>query len=468
LNATKPCDDRLEAVVALVMGELDAAADAELNEHLARCAACRRYRDELAEEEKTVRSGFEALARSLAPLEPTTVDQRHDQPESCTDVSNHHYFERVRKMIVAHKRLSLAAVAAMMGFLLLWGTLVAKPASAMEKMAETIRRAKSLKVTMSTECKFVREPGKPPVTATIAQTMYWLAPGSFRMDVKGGEFTAGMNHTDVFSAGSPGIHIEHDSKKFQHMPARRGPVPPFLMLDKLGTFSGKADRDLGAKEINGRKAWGFEIDGKKIDSDSFPGPVEIWLDTQSNLPVLLSYEMKSPAGPAMMLKMEDFHWNIELDRKLFSVEPPAGYTEEKRSEAEFPKTEKVVQEITLALRTYAELCGGRYPNVTRMFAEPVRDEMYKAAGIAYPGTPEQMLHDKQYRRVFDAGQGFAVFNRVFRYNPDVAYYGKTVGPNDKDKVLLRWKLDDGRYQVIFGDLRNEIVTAERLRDLEGK
>ena len=47
-------------------------------------------------------------------------------------------------------------------------------------------------------------------------------------------------------------------------------------------------------------------------------------------------------------------------------------------------------------------------------------------------------------------------------------YGNTVGPKDKGKVLLRWKLDDGRYEVIFGDLRAETVTAERLLALEGK
>jgi hypothetical protein len=58
--------------------------------------------------------------------------------------------------------------------------------------------------------------------------------------------------------------------------------------------------------------------------------------------------------------------------------------------------------------------------------------------------------------------------RIRTYNPDAAYYGKTVGPSDKDKVLFRWKLDDGRYQVIFGDLRAETVTAERLHELEGK
>jgi hypothetical protein len=57
---------------------------------------------------------------------------------------------------------------------------------------------------------------------------------------------------------------------------------------------------------------------------------------------------------------------------------------------------------------------------------------------------------------------------ILTKNPDAAYYGKTVGPKDKDKVLMRWKLDDGRYQVIFGDLRAEKATAERLRALEGK
>ena len=61
-----------------------------------------------------------------------------------------------------------------------------------------------------------------------------------------------------------------------------------------------------------------------------------------------------------------------------------------------------------------------------------------------------------------------MFNRILMYNPDAAYHGKTVGPSDKNKVLLRWKLDDGRYEIIFGDLSAETVTADRLRALEGK
>jgi len=49
-----------------------------------------------------------------------------------------------------------------------------------------------------------------------------------------------------------------------------------------------------------------------------------------------------------------------------------------------------------------------------------------------------------------------------------AYYGKTVNPADKDKVLFRWRLDSGEYRVIFGDLRHETVALARLKELEAK
>jgi hypothetical protein len=47
-----------------------------------------------------------------------------------------------------------------------------------------------------------------------------------------------------------------------------------------------------------------------------------------------------------------------------------------------------------------------------------------------------------------------------------AYYGQMVGPDDINKVLMRWKLDDGQFRVIFGDLHVETVTPEKLAGLE--
>ena len=49
---------------------------------------------------------------------------------------------------------------------------------------------------------------------------------------------------------------------------------------------------------------------------------------------------------------------------------------------------------------------------------------------------------------------------------DPAYYGKTVTPADTDQVLMRWKVSDTEYRVIFGSLHAETVTADVLAELE--
>ncbi len=49
---------------------------------------------------------------------------------------------------------------------------------------------------------------------------------------------------------------------------------------------------------------------------------------------------------------------------------------------------------------------------------------------------------------------------------DPAYYGNIVTPQDAHKVLMRWKLSDSEYRVIYGDLRAETITPEKLVELE--
>jgi hypothetical protein len=39
-------------------------------------------------------------------------------------------------------------------------------------------------------------------------------------------------------------------------------------------------------------------------------------------------------------------------------------------------------------------------------------------------------------------------------------------PKDADKVLMRWKVSDSEYRVIYGDLHAETVTPEKLAELE--
>jgi hypothetical protein len=49
---------------------------------------------------------------------------------------------------------------------------------------------------------------------------------------------------------------------------------------------------------------------------------------------------------------------------------------------------------------------------------------------------------------------------------DPAYYGKDVTAGDANAVLMNWKISDGTYRVIYGDLSAENVTAEKLKQME--
>ena len=46
------------------------------------------------------------------------------------------------------------------------------------------------------------------------------------------------------------------------------------------------------------------------------------------------------------------------------------------------------------------------------------------------------------------------------------YYGESVGPDDADKVLLKWKVSEDHHRVIFGDLTAEDLTTEQWNEFE--
>ena len=58
--------------------------------------------------------------------------------------------------------------------------------------------------------------------------------------------------------------------------------------------------------------------------------------------------------------------------------------------------------------------------------------------------------------------GRAKYEDLAHQGKQVCYYGDSIDPKDSNAVLLQWKLDDGRYRVIFADWRTEVVSAEEL------
>ena len=59
-----------------------------------------------------------------------------------------------------------------------------------------------------------------------------------------------------------------------------------------------------------------------------------------------------------------------------------------------------------------------------------------------------------------------LYGKLFKEDKDVAYHGKVVTADNPDLPLLRWKVSDDDYRVVFGDLRIENISVAELADLE--
>ena len=51
---------------------------------------------------------------------------------------------------------------------------------------------------------------------------------------------------------------------------------------------------------------------------------------------------------------------------------------------------------------------------------------------------------------------------------EVVYYGDSIEAGDSNAVLMQWRISDGEYRVIFGDLRTKTVGGEELIKLQAR
>lgn len=311
-------------------------ADADLSVHLQQCTNCQvdlvhfqSLNDQLSAAHKNLHCGHsESRQRLLAAL--PNVDPQ-SQPARLWQKPPSWLGELNMKQRITLSSLSVVTV---LGLIVVWAVVSTKPLSAMEKMRENIREARSCKSKSKLEFG-IYDPGRKPASTTLSSTSYWTAPGSSRVELKGKGVLSYIHSTVILPAGKPGIEFVHATTEFRHgPPGASSDYSGVKMLLTLGEHADSAYRSLGTKIIDGRKALGFVIDSKKIDLDSYighgySGLLHVWLDAKTNLPVELRIEMKNAAtqeNPITAMSAS-FEWNVELDAELFDTTPPEGYSD---------------------------------------------------------------------------------------------------------------------------------------------
>jgi hypothetical protein len=228
---------------------------------------------------------------------------------------------------------------------------------------------------------------------------------------------------------------------------------------------------LGKSTIDGVEVAGFRITdpnwflrlGKNQQVEH-----KIWVDVKTLLPV--RYDILASAEVDKMVDrlihhivMQDFQWDVPVDAAEF--EPPIsdGYT------VRVIKLPPSNEETAIhGLKQCVELLG-RYPEKISDLDLQLRESKTPAA-LRLQEEIKGLTEEEKANRLKDALLSLKGLGRFYAGlqddRKDPAYYGETVTPKDADKVLMRWKVSDNEYRVIYGDLHAETVTAEKLAELE--
>jgi len=253
--------------------------------------------------------------------------------------------------------------------------------------------------------------------------------------------------------------------------ARRGSGDPRMIVDEF--FKGPYT-ELGRSEIDGIAVEGVESQDVALVPAFLAGPMgrlsaaekmdnvtgRLWVDVATGWPVEMTLDIASADGSETHVVVTDFQWEAQIAPEVFALEILADY--QPLAQVDVRQLDTGVQ-IAEALAYFAELSGGTYP--TQLTPVDIVGELgaiYQKLDAA--GAAPEIDDDKVIKLKYAA----TYVRELGDEGKEPVYYGDTVTAADPDKVLLRWKLDDTQYRVIFGDLHLDDVDAARLAGLEAQ
>ena len=212
-------------------------------------------------------------------------------------------------------------------------------------------------------------------------------------------------------------------------------------LTYKGGFFGRSDMIVG----------GFE----KVD-------VKLWVDVETFLPIRFEEDIITKGGMHTHEVSYDFRWNVVVNADDFKPNITEDYSSP-QGDWNIPAANEENAIKGLGIFAYY---AGNYPAVLDLEILKKEAKKYLESGhVSYEEFSENEK-TKYNSELFTMLMSVAFYNDLIEENKDPVYYGETITPKDADKVLMRWKVSDNEYRVIFGDLSAKTVTTDELAELE--
>lgn len=206
----------------------------------------------------------------------------------------------------------------------------------------------------------------------------------------------------------------------------------------------ESETELGEKQINGRTVKGYRVEKGKL-------VITIWADAKTGRPVEMNMAMFQGGTK---ITMSDFKFDVKLDKSLFSLDVPKGYTIEKKQLDLKPAS---AADVAKMLRVWVTIRGGTFPNGLTFgnFMKDMKDiksAKKKDLELEFKKGGEQKL-----------GQSITKAMMLFAQHSEAYYAGKGVKLGEADKAVFWYKPKNSKtYKVIYGDLSIKDVAEKDL------
>ncbi len=339
MTKNKDCQDRYDAIAALVLGELEIPAADEIRQHINACRICRALYEALTEEEEIVQSAFKAIdERSKAIGDNLIVqfgkdsrvsgDNSGASPKS-QETKQAHTGPSKWRMIMRSRISQLTAAAVIMMAVILGVSIVGGPDIASVALADVAREIEQIK-----NCVFKK-------TTTVSSednrsnsfdSRVYYTEAAVREDVFDNEKIIHQAYVR-FSEGIL-VAVDHKTKVFREMDLadedmeKLSPVSPKNIVNLI-LGKGKYN-ELGRRTVDGVLSEGFEFSDERamlsMDKEKIENIVtRLWVDVDTKLPVRVEVDCVLIDDSTANLVMYDPKWDIELESDFFEPKIPVDY-----------------------------------------------------------------------------------------------------------------------------------------------
>ena len=210
----------------------------------------------------------------------------------------------------------------------------------------------------------------------------------------------------------------------------------------LRDHTGKPDRKLGRRMVEGRELDGFVV---LLEGDEYT----IWLDPVTNSLARVEYDASVGGSGLGKTVMKDFRFDVPLDEALFSYDPPPGYSTTDvasllpETGVPLPSEETLVE----ALRGFTKSSGGKFPKSLSNWSDWL-----------------DVLEDPESEetKMLTARLGVIFIFLSDMAKEDYEYLGDGKSTDDDRSIIFWHRTEDGALRAVYSDLTVTEIDESKL------